>query len=56
MRCAECDCFSEDAAGWVALLARHPERDDVPPNVVAFCPPCASREFKIAKKAADGYT
>jgi len=54
MRCAECQCVSDDAPGWVALLARA-EDDAEQPDMVAFCPPCASREFRIARSAAADY-
>ncbi len=49
-RCVECDCFSKQAPGWIALLASDPEEDEWP-SMVMFCPPCAAREFEYALKA-----
>jgi len=43
MRCAECDCVSDAAGGWIAVLGRDPEDDDALTEVVAFCPVCATR-------------
>ena len=56
MRCAECKCVSEDAAGWIALLGRDPDERDAPDEMVAVCPVCASREFRMAAKLAETYT
>jgi hypothetical protein len=56
MRCAECNCVSEDAASWIALLGRDPDDDEAPKEVIAFCPVCAAREFRMAAKIAETYT
>jgi len=47
----------QDAAGgWIAVLGRDPEDDDALTEVVAFCPVCAAREFRMAAKTAETYT
>ena len=56
MHCAECGCFSQAAPGWIALLSRDPEDECAPEEVVAFCPVCAAREFRMAAKTAETYT
>ena len=56
MRCAECDCVSDAAGGWIAVLGRDPEDDDALTEVVAFCPVCPAREFRMAAKTAETYT
>jgi hypothetical protein len=56
MTCAECGCFSQTAAGWIALLSSDPDHDDATGEVVAFCPVCAAREFRMSAKAAETYT
>ena len=55
MKCAECSCFSDAAPGWIALLGRDPDDEGVPAEVIAFCPVCAAREFRIAAKTAEAY-
>ena len=55
MRCAECDCVGDAAGGWIAVLGRDPEDDDALTEVVAFCPVCAAREFRMAAKTAETY-
>jgi hypothetical protein len=55
MKCAGCGCYDERLTGWVALLGTDPDDADAPDEVIAFCPVCASREFKIARKTAEGY-
>jgi len=55
MRCAECGCVSDTAAGWIAVLGRDPD-DDETLGEVAFCPVCAAREFRMAAKTAETYT
>ena len=50
MTCAECGCSSHTAAGWIALLSRDPDVDDGLDEVVAFCPVCAAREFRMSAK------
>jgi hypothetical protein len=55
MTCAECGCLSQTAAGWIALLSRDPDEDDAPDEVVAFCPVCAAREFRMSAKTAETY-
>jgi len=44
------------AGGWIAVLGRDPEDDDALTEVVAFCPVCAAREFRMAAKTAETYT
>ena len=39
-----------------AVLGRDPEDDETPGEVVAFCPVCAAREFRMAAKTAETYT
>lgn len=55
MKCAECGCYDQDAVGWVALLGLDPDDEDAHAEVVAFCPVCAAREFRMAKKTVAGY-
>ena len=55
LRCAECKCLSERAEGWIALLGGDPDDDDAPEEVIAFCPPCASHEFRMSEKVAEDY-
>jgi hypothetical protein len=55
MTCAECRCYSHTAAGWIALLSRDPDEDDAPDEVVAFCPVCAAREFRMSATTAETY-
>ena len=54
--CGECGCRSETGAGWIALLGHDPDDDAVTPEVIAFCPVCASREFRMTMKLAETYT
>jgi hypothetical protein len=56
MKCAECKCVDESAAGWVATLGVDPDDERAPHEVIAFCPVCAAREFRIARKTAETYT
>ncbi len=44
LRCQECRCVSGVAPGWIALLSGDAEEGEEG-TVVAYCPPCASREF-----------
>ena len=55
MKCAECGCISEAAPGWVALLGVDPDDEDAPAEVIAFCPVCAAREFRMAAKTTETY-
>ena len=55
MQCAECECVSDDAPGWVAFSMRGIDEDSDELEIVSFCPPCASREFRIARTAATDY-
>jgi hypothetical protein len=36
-------------------LGRDPDDRDAPAEMVAFCPVCASREFRMAAKLAETY-
>jgi hypothetical protein len=47
--------YSDAPAGWIAVLGRDPDHLDAAAEVIAFCPICASREFRIAAKTAEGY-
>jgi hypothetical protein len=55
MRCAQCECVDEEAPGWIAVLGSDPDDDDAPKEVFAFCPPCAAREFRMARTIAETY-
>jgi hypothetical protein len=45
LRCAECDAVADDDAdGWRIYRADIPDEDDEP-ELVAYCPRYASREF-----------
>jgi hypothetical protein len=49
LSCIECDCVSETAPGWVAIVVRDP--DGVEPDAVAaYCPPCAARVLEYAPR------
>jgi hypothetical protein len=49
LSCVECDCVSETAPGWVAIVVRDP--DGVEPDAVAaYCPPCAARVLEYAPR------
>ena len=56
MRCAECRCDNDRAEGWIAVLVRDPDDEAASTEVIAFCPVCAAREFRIAAKTAETYT
>jgi hypothetical protein len=58
MRCSECGCVSRRAPGWIALLGRDPDHDNLetPDEVFVFCPPCAAHEFSMVVKTAETYT
>ena len=56
LRCAQCGCISEDARAWIAFLRGDPDDERAPTEVVAFCPVCAAREFRVPAKAAETYT
>jgi Zn finger protein HypA/HybF involved in hydrogenase expression len=45
LRCEECECVSEDALGWIALVVNDEEEPDQDAYVVAYCPKCTAREF-----------
>jgi len=55
MRCAQCGCVDQEARGWIAVLGGDPDDDEAPTEVVAFCPPCAAREFRMARTIAETY-
>ena len=45
MRCAECDAEAhENAEGWRLYRADVPDEDEEP-ELAAYCPSCAQREF-----------
>jgi hypothetical protein len=54
--CGECGCRSETGSGWIALLGQDPDDDATTPEVIAFCPVCAAREFHMTLKLAETYT
>jgi len=56
LRCAQCGCIGEDAGAWIAVLVRDPDDDAASTEVIAFCPVCAAREFRMAARAAETYT
>jgi hypothetical protein len=45
----------EEAPGWIGVLGSDPDDDDAPNEVFAFCPPCAAREFRMARTIAETY-
>ena len=55
MRCAQCGCMDQEAPGWIAVLGSDPDDDVAPKEVFAFCPPCAAREFRMARRIAETY-
>jgi hypothetical protein len=55
MRCAECDCVSDAAGGWIAVLGRDPEDDDALRRSSRSAR-CAPRAFRMAAKTAETYT
>jgi hypothetical protein len=54
LRCTECDCVSDTAPGWVALIAEDADGGD-PASLVSFCPPCAARVLEYEPRSR-GYT
>jgi hypothetical protein len=56
--CVECWCVTEEARAWIAEIAEDPEEPDAGPYVIAYCPPCAEREFDRAPafSSSDGST
>jgi hypothetical protein len=50
MRCTECECVSDTAPGWVALIAEDADGDE-PGALVAYCPPCAARVLEYGPRA-----
>lgn len=49
LSCIECDCMSETAPGWVAVVVEDPDGDD-PAGVATYCPPCAARVLEYAPR------
>ena len=56
MTCSECGCVDKRARGWIALLGQDPDDDEALPEVFAFCPMCAAREFGMTGRLAQTYT
>jgi hypothetical protein len=50
LRCTECDCVSEEAPGWVALIIDEPDGLS-PPGIASYCPPCAARVLEYMPRA-----
>ena len=57
LRCEECDAVCQYGEGWVAYRVG----DDETPaaasaHVVAYCPTCAERKFRVVSSRAHGST
>jgi hypothetical protein len=50
LQCVECDCVSETAPGWVAVVVEDPDGVD-PGGVAAYCPPCAARVLEYTPRS-----
>jgi hypothetical protein len=48
LRCQECQCVTEDARDWIALLVDDEEESEA--SVVAYCPVCPARELFRPRK------
>jgi len=51
LRCSECDCSSETAPGWVAVIVEDPDGVD-PAGIASYCPPCAARLLEYSPRGA----
>jgi len=49
LRCVECECLSETAPGWVAVVVEDPDGVD-PHGIATYCPPCAARVLEYARR------
>ena len=49
MSCIECDCVSETAPGWVAVVVEDPDGVDAA-GIATYCPPCAARVLEYAPR------
>ena len=55
LSCVECKCVSDAGRGWIAQVAEGLEHDE-DAEVVAYCPPCAEREFEFTPRSVMPYT
>ena len=49
LSCLECDCVSETAPGWVAVVVEDPDGVDAA-AIATYCPPCAARVLEFAPR------
>jgi len=49
LSCIECDCVSETAPGWVAIVVEDPDGVDAA-GIATYCPPCAARLLEYAPR------
>ena len=49
LRCIECECLSETAPGWVAVVVEDPDRVE-PAGIATYCPPCAARLLEYSPR------
>lgn len=49
LRCVECDCLSETAPGWVAVIVDDPDGVE-PSGIATYCPPCAARLLEYSPR------
>jgi hypothetical protein len=49
LRCVECDCLSETAPGWVAVIVEDPDGVE-PAGIASYCPPCAARLLEYSPR------
>ena len=47
--CVECECQSETAPGWVAVIVDDPDGVE-PPGLATYCPPCAARLLEYSPR------
>lgn len=49
LSCIECDCVSETAPGWVAVVVEDPDGVE-PAGIGTYCPPCAAHVLEYVPR------
>lgn len=50
LSCIECDCMSDTAPGWVAVVVHDPDGVEAG-GIATYCPPCAARVLEYAPRS-----